>query len=277
MLIPATRPLALTVLLVCSAAAIAQTVDSVGNPYTATEKVTLIQKLADGTTISHVSTTIRARDSQGRTMQQTPMPGMLGRDNVTNTNVMDPVARTTTTWMSQSKQATRFHMPELHRAAQPSGSLGSGSLGSGSAMGSGPIVMGGISAGSGMGAGAGSSILIASGIGGAPIDPKLRPATQIDKLGSKAIAGVYAEGTRITTTYPVGYFGNDRPMVNVRETWTSPDLKLVVLTTDEDPRNGSRTTEITDLVRGEPDPALFQVPEGYTIKDQYPATNPASN
>jgi len=84
---------------------------------------------------------------------------------------------------------------------------------------------------------------------------------------------VYAEGTRVTTTYPVGSLGNDRPIVNVRETWTSPDLRLVVLSTDEDPRTGKQTTEVINLDHGEPDPALFQVPEGYTIRDQTPGSN----
>jgi hypothetical protein len=28
--------------------------------------------------------------------------------------------------------------------------------------------------------------------------------------------------------------------------------------------------ELTDIERGEPDPALFRPPEGYTVKDQYP-------
>jgi hypothetical protein len=92
-------------------------------------------------------------------------------------------------------------------------------------------------------------------------------------LGGKTFAGVYAEGTKLTITYPVGYFGNDRPILNVRETWTSPELKIIVYTTDDDPRTGSRTTELTNIDRAEPDPAIFQVPEGYTIKDQYPGQN----
>jgi hypothetical protein len=74
-LIPTLRPIAISILLVSSAAAISQTIPSAGNPYTATKKVTFIQKLADGTTISRVSTTIEARDSQGRTVQQTTMTG----------------------------------------------------------------------------------------------------------------------------------------------------------------------------------------------------------
>jgi hypothetical protein len=132
MLIPAIRPLALTVLLFSSVAAIAQTVASAGSPYTAVKKTTIIQKLTDGTTINRENSSTEARDSQGRTMVQSSMAEMQGH-NVTHTNVMDPFARTTTIWMSQGKQATRIHMPDLRGAAQQLGptamGLGSGSIG----------------------------------------------------------------------------------------------------------------------------------------------------
>jgi hypothetical protein len=262
---PAPRTLALSLLLFCSAAAIAQTAGFANNPYTATKKVTFVQKLVDGTTITRVSTTTEARDSQGRTLQQSAVTGGSQR-NITNTTVIDPVAHTNTIWMSQSKQATRFHMPEIQRPAglaRPSVSTGSVT-----GMGSGSGAMGGILTETSP---SDPAVLIASGAG--PIDPTLRPARQSEKLGGKTIAGVYAEGTKITITYPIGFYGNDRPIVNVRETWMSPELKIIVYTTDDDPRTGSRTTEVTNLDRGEPDPALFQVPEGYTIKDQYPGQN----
>lgn len=137
-------------------------------------------------------------------------------------------------------------------------------------------------AGSGMGSGGMGAVVTSSnvimttgsvGVGIDGADSNLRPINQTEKLGGKTIAGVYAEGTRITITYPIGFFGNDRPIVNIREMWTVPDLRLVVLSTDDDPRTGLRTIELTNLNRAEPDPALFQVPEGYTIKDHYPGSN----
>jgi hypothetical protein len=122
MLIPATRSLALTVLLVSSVAAIAQIVASAGNPYTAVKKTTIIQKLGDGTTLTRESSNTEARDSQGRTMVQNPMGDMQGK-SITITHVTDPVTRTNTTWLSQSKQAIRSHLPDLRGAAQQSGSI----------------------------------------------------------------------------------------------------------------------------------------------------------
>jgi hypothetical protein len=104
-------------------------------------------------------------------------------------------------------------------------------------------------------------------------DPNVKPTRQIDRLGGKTIAGVYAEGVRTTITYPVGYMGNDRPIAVVREVWTAPDLKITLLASDNDPRTGLQSTEVTDLVRAEPDPALFLPPEGYTIRDHTPGSN----
>jgi hypothetical protein len=271
MLIPATRSLALTVLLVSSVAAIAQIVGSAGNPYTAVRKTTIIQKLGDGTTITRESSTNEARDSQGRTMVQNPMGEMQGQ-NITITHVTDPIARTNTTWTSQGKQALRMHQPDLRGAAQQSGSIATG-LGSGS--------IGAVSNVPNL-----SQTIRTGGTGTAPEtpgivtmtarsvrDPNLRPERKTEKLGGKTIAGVYAEGTRLTVTYPVGFFGNDKPIITYHETWMSSELKIVVLNVEDDPRTGTRVTEVTNLDRGEPNPALFQVPEGYTIKDQVPGTN----
>jgi hypothetical protein len=271
MLIPATRSLALTVLLVSSVAAIAQRFASAGNPYTAVKKTTIIQKLGDGTTITRENSTTEARDSQGRTMVQNSMAEMQGQ-NITQTSVMDPAARTNTIWMSQGKLATRIHMPDLRASAQQAGptatGLGSGSIGAVSNVtNSSQTIRTGETA-------AVSEMTRTVPMIGVPVgDPNLRPQRKIEKLGGKTIAGVYAEGTRITVTYPVGSIGNDKPIITFHETWISSDLKLVILSVDDDPRTGTRITEVTNLDRGEPNPALFLVPEGYTIKDQYPGTN----
>jgi hypothetical protein len=269
-LIPTLRRIAISLLLASSAAAVSQTIASAGNPYTATKKTTFIQKLADGTMITHENTSIEARDSQGRTMQQTSMPEMQGH-TFTHTNVMDPVARTNTIWMSPGKQATRIHMPDLRGAAQQSGPtamvLGSGSIGVSSATSLSQTIRTG-------GTTAAPEMITTGPMIGAPVgNPNLHPERKTEKLGSKNLAGVYAEGTRITITYPVGFFGNDKPIITIHETWMSSDLKLVVLNIDDDPRTGTHITEVTNLDRGEPNPALFQIPEGYTIRDQNPGSN----
>ena len=97
--------------------------------------------------------------------------------------------------------------------------------------------------------------------------PGPRPETSQESLGTQTIEGVLAEGSRTTTIYPIGFFGNDRPLTTVRETWNSPELKTVVLSKNSDPRSGDSTTTLTNISRAEPDASLFQVPADYQVVD----------
>jgi hypothetical protein len=51
----------------------------------------------------------------------------------------------------------------------------------------------------------------------------------------------------------------------VREAWVSIDLKVPLLIKSSDPRFGSTVMQLTNIVRAEPDAALFQVPANYTV------------
>lgn len=103
-----------------------------------------------------------------------------------------------------------------------------------------------------------------------PTAPDGRPHPDVvrESIGVQTIEGVLAEGMRITATYPEGFFGNDRPITTVNETWMSPDLRMVVLYKNSDPRTGDTTTQLTNVSLNEPDPSLFQIPADYTIADQ---------
>ena len=98
-----------------------------------------------------------------------------------------------------------------------------------------------------------------------PGDQAQRPQFSHESLGTQTIEGVLAEGSRTTVVYPIGAFGNDRPITTVSETWMSPELKMVVLSKNSDPRNGDSTTSLTNLSRSEPDPSLFQIPSDYQV------------
>lgn len=52
----------------------------------------------------------------------------------------------------------------------------------------------------------------------------------------------------------------------VHETWVSDDLKVPVMVKHSDPRSGTSTTQLTNVVRAEPDASLFTVPAGYTVQ-----------
>ena len=89
--------------------------------------------------------------------------------------------------------------------------------------------------------------------------------SRVEQLGSQNIEGVQADGTRTTTTIPAGAIGNERPIDVVYERWYSNDLQLVVMSKNYDPRSGEQTYRLTNIVRSEPDPSLFTLPNGYRI------------
>ena len=86
-------------------------------------------------------------------------------------------------------------------------------------------------------------------------------------LGAQQIQGVVAKGTRRTITIPQGRIGNDRDIVSTTEEWFSDELKLVLKRVTKDPQIGEITYELKHLSRAEPDPALFQVPSDYTVRE----------
>ena len=66
----------------------------------------------------------------------------------------------------------------------------------------------------------------------------------------------------------VGSEGNDRPLTVVHETWRSPELKVIVLSTDNDPRFGETTRKLTNINRSDPDPSLFLPPADYSVVEE---------
>ena len=62
--------------------------------------------------------------------------------------------------------------------------------------------------------------------------------------------------------------------VHVYSAYPSPELHVLVMRKRSDPRMGETTYRLTDIKRGEPDPALFQVPNSY--KSNYKTEPPPS-
>ena len=75
------------------------------------------------------------------------------------------------------------------------------------------------------------------------------------------------EGTRRTVTIAAGTIGNDLPINIVTEEWYSPELQVLVLTRQNDPRSGETTYRLVNLNRSEPDRTLFEAPADYTLRD----------
>lgn len=86
-----------------------------------------------------------------------------------------------------------------------------------------------------------------------------------DDLGTQLLEGVEAVGTRISTIYNPGVFGNDREVTVERESWFSAQLGINLLSVRNDPRFGKQTFTVTNLILAEPDAKLFELPEGFKV------------
>ncbi len=89
--------------------------------------------------------------------------------------------------------------------------------------------------------------------------------SRTEELGSRDFEGVMAEGKRTVTTIPADAIGNERPIEISYERWYSKEIELVVYSKHSDPRFGDQTYTLTNLVRSEPDPSLFTLPQGYKL------------
>ncbi len=228
-----------------------------GAPYSATTTNESIQTLADGNRIVQTNTGTVARDSQGRTRQDAPLPP-IGNLSATNAPhlvfIRDPVAGTSYTLNLSDKTAWKHPTP-------PDGAPGQEVMGSG-------------------------TFFIQTPGGGVPPVPGPPPpmialarhleddksGATTESLGSQTMEGVVANGVRTTRTIPAGQIGNEQPITIVTEVWTSPDLKTIVSSKRNDPRIGEQTFQLTNIMRAEPDPSLFTVPADFKIINGGPKT-----
>jgi hypothetical protein len=256
-------------------------------PYMAEFKNTHVQTLADGTTITRETKEVMALDSQGRRLTansiEMVLPDGPQRDRLT-THVNDPVENTEANWDSLNKTARVIKLPpqdQRHgcwstdagnyrmnygpvRPNQLATELDA-RLGPGVVMGTGAVVSSSVAA-------TGSTSGIVTSISSAPsaTPPAAMPRPAVNRpvqedLGTDVIEGVEVRGYRTTTTIPVGQIGNDRPIVTTGETWMAPSLGIVLRSVNDSPQSGKQTREITSLSLGDPDPSLFQPPEGYKV------------
>lgn len=93
------------------------------------------------------------------------------------------------------------------------------------------------------------------------------PTMTKSDLGSKTIEGLAATGTMETRTIPAGAMGNTEAITTTRETWIATALKVPVAMTETDPRRGTTTMQLTNISQTAPDPALFQIPSSFTVKE----------
>ena len=219
-------------------------------PYKAQAITETRRTLADGSHIAQSTTATVARDNEGRTVRSQKLD-----NSQTITTIFDPVAKTHIDYTSDPKIA--------HVLPLPSTTASSGA----------PVAIGAAYAGSGTEpAGGAVGFFVQGRVSSSELSSK---HTTTESLGTKTIEGIEVTGTRSTSTIPAGAIGNDEALTTTREEWYSPLLKLVIQSTQNDPRFGQTTYTLEDIQQGPPDEALFQVPPDYKI-DEIPMPKPAS-
>lgn len=236
-----------------------------GAPYSATITNESAQLLADGNRITQSSSGTTARDSQGRTRQDAPLPaiGNMAAANAPHlVFINDPVGQKTYTLNLTEKTAQSF--------AMPGAGIGTGvGVGAGGSVDANTFFLKGKQEAEGSASGQTPEIATQKNL---IMMDKAKAETfgettevNTEDLGTQTMDGVLVTGTRTTKTIPVGRIGNEKPISIVIEVWASPELKTVVMSTRSDPRMGEQTFRLTNIVRAEPDASLFTVPSDFKV------------
>lgn len=87
--------------------------------------------------------------------------------------------------------------------------------------------------------------------------------TKREDLGIRDVEGLPAHGVRETQTIPAESSGRDKEILITDEYWYSDDLRINLMIKHSDPRKGTVTMTVAQITRTEPEPALFEIPDGY--------------
>lgn len=228
-----------------------------GAPYSATATTETTQTLSDGNQIIHKNQSKVYRDSEGRTRVERTL-GTIGKwiaegDSQQSVSIHDPVSGTSYSLEERNNLAYRT----LSAKKTPGEAL--------TVEGVTPKKK--------------RRPEMAPGEKPTAIDVELKretlepgkPGTEgqrkAEALGTQVIEGVSAQGTRETRTIPAGEVGNTLPLEIVDETWYSPELQVVVMNKQRDPRSGETVYRLTNINRSEPDGSLFKIPVNFKVRE----------
>lgn len=208
-------------------------------PYSGVREYSSVQTLADGTHISHKQGPEKMyRDSQGRIRTERAFCiGTADSPDAALVEIRDPVSGFAYILDTQSQIAHRFALQVRQSTSAPRAATNTSS----------------------------AELPLKTAV---PHLYPSRPSMTSESLGTQTMEGVSVEGLRTTEIIPEGFEDNDRPITVTRETWTSPELKIAVLTKHSDPRNGESTDRLTNIDLSEPALSLFQPPPGYKIVEE---------
>ena len=233
-----------------------------GAPYSAEAVTDVVQHLADGNRIVRQNKAQISRDGQGRTRREQgfamfgPLVNGPRGNEMRNVQISDPT--TGTMVMLDLNSRTAHRMPGAPRMMMGN-----------------RIAMGGANTNAGVNvqkfefavppSHEASGGVMVNRVDAISTMPGETPVAE--SLGTQFMEGVAVEGTRTTLTIPAGQIGNELPIHVVSERWFSPDLKVLVMSRQSDPRFGETTYRLTNINRSEPPPQLFEIPADFTVID----------
>ena len=246
-----------------------------GKPYSADAITEFVQVLGDGNKISRKTTVRIYRDGEGRTRREE-----LGADGTPRSiSIYDPVAHVSyvlhPATRTAHKSAVRIVYPE-QMAAKVADKIAleraAGEPVAGRIALVAPAEVPAQVASEEIRKRHAEVVVAQSGAATAAVYyPGTKVAGPVDEksesIGQKLIDGVPADGTRKSVVFPAGAIGNQQPITVMSEQWFSPDLDIFLMTRHSDPRTGETTYSLSNIIRVEPSPLLFEVPADYTVME----------
>ena len=212
--------------------------------FTATWKITTVHKQKQSFVITNVRTVKAATDSVGRAYNEThwmvPIRPAPGAPDPFFASVFDPLRHVLIKWNSGSTEAVVFHEP---RPLQPANEKPEPQPSEADCAEQPPL-------------------------------PPPAPDPAVEKLGPKTILGMEATGTRFSTLQSTDPGGNGKWITVIEESWSSADYGVEVLRIVRYPDGSYEKSELVNYEKGAPDSALFEVPEGYVVRDVYQDARP---
>lgn len=199
-----------------------------GAPFSADVVSQSTQIQADGTPVTRETHGKMFRDSAGRTRSEIDLQSSVAGGARRFVTIVDPMQGTSIVLDVAAKSATVFHLP-----AAPA-----------------------INA---------NKIRLAAATQTGRANVRQLSPSGTEDLGSMMMEGFAVTGTRRAGASEAAKVSTQKVMT---ESWFSKELKIDLLVTRQGlPQSMSRTTRLTNITPGEPDPTVFQVPADYTVRD----------
>lgn len=225
-------------------------------PYMLEEIAIRVQVLPDGSHITSTDREKQLRDANGR-MRTELYSQREGKMILRSVQLWDPGSRTSVLLLASSKIAQVRHVPEP-RPLTPEQEARRQELRAQAA-----------------------ARHAAASSGSASLQvPAAKARTrdrEVVELPPRTILGIYVEGKRTTHVIPAGTIGNDHELSTVQEVWSSPELGIDLDRTTEDYTMGKTVVTVISLDRVEANPALFEIPADYTVRDSQAGTFGVTN